>query len=66
MTTYSLPFFETGETNDKEKVIGIVTADVSVEWLTKELSWSRFIRPDTVLVSDTGIFCPSRPEPDNA
>lgn len=57
MTTYSVPFFERGETSGKENLFGVVTADVSVEWLTKELSSVKVGQTGfCFLISDTGVF----------
>jgi len=57
MTTYSLPFFEAGQGGEKEKVMGIVTADVSVKWLTEELSTLPVGKTGyCFLISETGVF----------
>ncbi|MBI5247942.1 MAG: SpoIIE family protein phosphatase [Desulfomonile tiedjei] len=57
MTTYSVPFFEPEEGGGKENLFGVVTADVSVEWLTKELSSVKVGETGyCFLISDTGVF----------
>jgi sigma-B regulation protein RsbU (phosphoserine phosphatase) len=57
MTTYSAPFFKKpGKKEDKE-VAGIVTADLSVDWLTKHLSSVKVGETGyCFLISDSGVF----------
>lgn len=63
MTTYARPFFERGETSAKTKVKGVITADVSLEWLTGVV---RSVQPGRTgycfIISDTGHFV-SHPDP---
>jgi len=64
MTTCSRPFFERGESGGKAKVKGIITADVSLEWLTGVLSSVQVARTGyCFIISDTGTFV-SHPDPD--
>ncbi|MBW1789202.1 MAG: HAMP domain-containing protein [Deltaproteobacteria bacterium] len=55
MVTYSCPFFE-GRGNDL-RLTGIITADISLEWLTRLVSSKRVARSGyCFIVSDTGAF----------
>jgi len=57
MTTYSYPFFKKSAVVENREVAGILTADVSVDWLTKELSSVTVGRTGyCFLVSETGTF----------
>ena len=62
MTTYSAPFFKQTAEGGNREVAGIVTADLSVDWLTKHLS---SVKVGTTgycfLISDAGVFL-SHPE----
>jgi len=62
MCTYSVPFFEM--TEHREHIRGVVTADVSLEWLTKLVSSLDVTHGGfCFIISDTGIFVTSpRPE----
>lgn len=62
MCTYSTPFFEPGERRDR--VRGVVTADISLEWLTQLVSSLNVSHGGfCFILSDTGIFVTSpRPE----
>lgn len=64
MTTYSSPFFkEAGDGMDR-KVAGVVTADLSVDWLTKHLtSVKAGATGYSFLISETGVFL-AHPEKD--
>ncbi len=63
MTTYARPFFEDGEGGTASKVKGIVTADVSLEWLTGILDSVQVGRTGyCFIVSDTGHFV-THPDP---
>ncbi|AFM26539.1 SpoIIE family protein phosphatase [Desulfomonile tiedjei] len=56
MTTYSQPFFRPHSSAERQ-IWGIVTADVSVEWLTKELSTVQAGKTGyCFLISETGVF----------
>ncbi len=64
MTTCARPVFERGETGAKAKVKGIITADVSLEWLTGVLSSEQVARTGyCFIISDTGHFV-THPDPD--
>jgi sigma-B regulation protein RsbU (phosphoserine phosphatase) len=57
MTTYSVPFFERDTSGNALKVKGIVTADVSLVWLTKLISTIEVGRTGYCsVISDTGRF----------
>jgi len=57
MTTYSRPFFERGESGAEAKVKGIVTADVSLEWLTSLVCTVQVGHTGyCFIISDTGRF----------
>ncbi len=51
MTTYARPFFERGGETAASKVKGIVTADVSLEWLTNLVYSVQVAAQDIVLSS---------------
>jgi sigma-B regulation protein RsbU (phosphoserine phosphatase) len=56
MTTYSQPFFHPHAETEK-RIWGIVTADVSVEWLTQELSTIKVGQTGhCFLISENGVF----------
>lgn len=58
MCTYSVPFFGTGEHSDQ--VRGVVTADISLEWLTKLVSSLNVTHGGfCFIISDRGIFVTS-------
>ena len=63
MATYSVPFYRLGANGERGRLEGIVTADVSLDWLTKLL---RSISPGRTgycfLVSGDGAFI-SHPDP---
>ncbi|MEJ2716313.1 MAG: adenylate/guanylate cyclase domain-containing protein [Deltaproteobacteria bacterium] len=55
MTTYSYPFFEKGQEGQDKKVRAIITADVSLDWLTKLVGSIRVGKSGyCFIVSDTG------------
>ena len=57
MTTYSYPLFEKGKEDQAKKVRAIITADVSLEWLTKLVCSIRVGHSGyCFIVSDTGII----------
>jgi len=57
MTTHARPFFERGEGNPAAKVKGIVTADVSLQWLTDLVCSVQVGRTGfCFIISDTGTF----------
>lgn len=57
MTTYSYPFFEPSIDGSARKLRGIVTADVSLDWLTKLVSSiSIGEKGYCFIISDTGRF----------
>jgi len=57
MTTYAAPFFADSPDMPGRKVAGIVTADLSVEWLTKHLESIRVAASGyCFLISETGVF----------
>ena len=61
MVNLSRPFFELGEDGAASKVKGIVTADVSLEWLTSIVSSVSRVEPDIVLslrVQVTSLLTP--------
>ncbi len=64
MTTHSRPFFERGASNAGPKVRGIVTADLSLDWLT---TLARSIQVERTgycfICSDTGHFV-THPNPE--
>ncbi len=64
MTTYARPFFQGGGDGTASKVKGIVTADVSLEWLTN-LVFSVPVAQTgyCFIISDTGHFV-THPNPD--
>ena len=64
MTTCSRPFFERGANGAAPKVRGIVTADVSLEWLTKLVGSVQVGRTGyCFIISDTGHFV-THPNPE--
>jgi phosphoserine phosphatase RsbU/P len=64
MTTYSRPFFERGAHGAAPKVRGIVTADVSLEWLTSLVCSVQVGRTGYCFItSDTGRFV-THPNPE--
>ena len=64
MTTYSRPFFERGAGGVAPKVKGIVTVDVSLEWLTSLVSSVQVGRKGyCFIISDTGRFV-THPNPE--
>ncbi|MCX5862155.1 MAG: SpoIIE family protein phosphatase [Deltaproteobacteria bacterium] len=57
MTTYSCPFFERGRDGAPDKIRGIVTADVSLEWLSSLVRSIQVGRTGyCFIISDTGTF----------
>ena len=63
MTTYSVPFFQRDGRNSPGRLMGIVTADVSLEWLTRLLRSIDAGRTGyCFLVSGNGAFI-SHPDP---
>jgi class 3 adenylate cyclase len=63
MATYSVPFFQSGANGERGRLEGIVTADVSLEWLTNLLcSISPGRTGYCFLVSGDGAFI-SHPDP---
>ena len=64
MTTYSRPFFEQGARGADRRVRGIVTADLSLEWLTKLVSSVQVSHTGYCFItSDTGRFV-THPNPE--
>ena len=64
MTTCSRPFFERGASSVAPKVRGIVTADVSLEWLTALVQKVEVGRTGyCFIISDTGHFV-THPNPE--
>jgi len=64
MTTYSLPFFQIAADGTRTKMRGIVTADISLEWLTKLVSSVRVCRTGyCFIIADTGRYI-SHPQPE--
>ena len=64
MTTYARPFFEGGGESLTSKVKGVVTADVSLEWLTNLVASVQVGRTGyCFIISDTGAFV-THPNPD--
>ncbi|MBM3299390.1 MAG: HAMP domain-containing protein, partial [Deltaproteobacteria bacterium] len=64
MVTYAAPFFELAPDGERLKVRGIVTADISLEWLTGLVGSITVGRTGRCfLISDTGAFITS-PRPD--
>lgn len=57
MVTYSVPLFWPDKEKKKERFRGIVTADVSLEWLTKLIGSIRVEETGfCFIISDTGVF----------
>lgn len=57
MATYSVPFFKLEPGGKRGKVEGIVTADISLEWLTKRVSSVQVARSGfCFIVSGSGTF----------
>jgi sigma-B regulation protein RsbU (phosphoserine phosphatase) len=57
MATYSCPFFELDKDGKRTKFRGVVTADISVGWLTKELSELKVLKGGySFLISAEGTF----------
>lgn len=57
MTTYSFPLFDRRDNPASSKLLGIVTADISLDWLTKLVGSIRVERSGfCFIVSDTGTF----------
>jgi class 3 adenylate cyclase len=57
MTTYSFPLYRLREDGSREKVRGIVTADISLEWLTDLVKSIRVGKTGySFIVSETGVF----------
>lgn len=57
MTTYSVPFFESSQTGRGEKLLGVVTADISLDSLTKHLLAVKVGETGyCFLISETGVF----------
>ncbi|MGC8657646.1 MAG: adenylate/guanylate cyclase domain-containing protein [Desulfomonilaceae bacterium] len=57
MVTYSYPFFYRSQSGDRSSVRGVVTADVSLEWLSKlikEINEDR--KGFCFVITDTGVF----------
>jgi class 3 adenylate cyclase len=64
MATYSCPFFERSADGSSKKLKGIVTADVSLDWLSKVVSSiGTGKRGYCFIVSDTGKFV-THPRPE--
>jgi class 3 adenylate cyclase len=64
MTTHARPFFESGGKGSAAKVRGIVTVDVSLEWLTKLVCSVQVGRTGyCFIISDTGAFV-THPNPE--
>jgi HAMP domain-containing protein len=64
MTTYARPFFEVGKSGTDSKPRGIVTADVSLEWLTDVVHSVQVGRTGyCFIISDTGTFV-TYPDPE--
>ena len=64
MTTCSRPFLERGASGAAPKIRGIVTADVSLEWLTNLVSSVQVSRTGyCFIISDTGHFV-THPNPE--
>ncbi len=62
MTTFSQPFFHPHAETEK-RIWGIVTADVSVEWLTEKLSTIKVGQTGhCFLISENGVFLAHREE----
>ncbi|MBI5572038.1 MAG: HAMP domain-containing protein [Desulfomonile tiedjei] len=57
MTTFSVPFFARSDKGARRQVRGVITADVSLEWLTKLVSSIRVGKSGyCFIISDTGTF----------
>jgi class 3 adenylate cyclase len=57
MVTYSVPFFARGANGAPGEVLGVVTADVSLEWLERVLSVKKVASTGhCFIISDTGAF----------
>ncbi len=57
MVTYSSPFFKLAEDGSREEFAGVITGDVSVKWLTKELSSIKVAQTGyCFLISQDGTF----------
>lgn len=64
MTTYARPFFERGPVGAQAKVRGVITADVSLEWLAKLVGSIQAGRTGyCFIISDTGTFV-THPRPE--
>ena len=64
MTTYARPFFEREVDGSPVKMRGIITADVSLEWLSRLVNSTKAAKTGyCFIVSDTGTFV-THPDPD--
>lgn len=57
MTTYSYPFYQSGGPGKERRFTGIVTADVSLEWLCRLVDSIKVGQTGyCFIISDTGVF----------